>query len=158
MEAAHHYEVTVAWTGNRGTGTSGYRDYDRSHTVTAAGPAAIEGSSDPAFRGDASRWNPEQLLVAALSECHLLAYLHCAAVAGVVVVDYTDTAVATMIMHRDGGGQFTTATLRPRVTVTTPDMVDKALSLHDDAHRQCMIAASVNFPVGHEPEIVTEAG
>ena len=136
----HSYRVSVSCTGNRGEGTSGYRAYDRSHEVTA-GPAdpapasrgrpqPIAGSSDPAFRGDPGRWNPEQLLTASLAQCHMLWYLHLCAVAGVVVTGYSDDAVATMTEDADGGGRFTEVVLRPHVTVSSPDMIEKANGLH----------------------------
>ena len=151
--ASHRYETVVTWTGNRGTGTSGYRDYGRDHDVVAAGPPPIAGSSDPTFRGDSSRWNPEQLLVVALSQCHMLSYLHACATNGVVVTDYVDTARGTMVADREGG-HFTEVVLAPRVTVSSPDMLAAAERLHEDAHRACFIASSVNFPVRHEPTIV----
>ena len=93
----HHYEITLEWQGNRGSGTSGYRDYGRAHEVRGVGKPPIAASSDPGFRGETDRWNPEELLVAALSQCHLLTYLHAAAVAGVVVTAYTDAAEGTMV-------------------------------------------------------------
>jgi organic hydroperoxide reductase OsmC/OhrA len=147
----HHYAVTVSWTGNRGTGTSGYRDYGRDHDISAGELPVILGSSDPAFRGDKGRWNPELELLAALSQCHMLSYLHVCAVAGVVVTGYVDTAEGTMAEDGDGGGRFTEAVLRPQVTVAAPDMIDAAIALHDEASAKCFIAASVNFPVRHEP-------
>lgn len=150
----HHYDLTVTWTGNRGTGTSGYRDYDREHTVSAAGRPDIAGSADPTFHGDASRWNPEQLLVAALSECHLLSFLHLCSTNGVVVLGYVDEPVGTMSTNRGGGGQFTEVVLRPRVTVAAEDQVAKAEKLHAKANELCFIASSVNFPVHHAPETV----
>jgi organic hydroperoxide reductase OsmC/OhrA len=121
-------------------------------------PQPIAGSSDPAFRGDPGRWNPEQLLTAALAQCHMLAYLHLCAVAGVVVTGYRDDAVATMTEDDDGGGRFTEAVLRPHVTVTSPDMIEKAEGLHQNAHEKCFIASSVNFPVRHEPVVTASAG
>lgn len=151
----HEYDVTVTWTGNRGTGTSSYQDYDRAHDVTADGPPRLAASADPAFRGDASRWNPEQELVAALSQCHMLWYLHLCAVNGVIVTSYTDTAHGTMT--ESGGGRFTEVVLYPKITVTDAEMVDKATSLHSEANAQCFIASSVNFPVLHEPEITVQS-
>lgn len=150
----HTYETTVTWTGNRGTGTSGYRDYDRSCDLAAPGRPVIPASSDPLFRGDPTRWNPEQLLVASLSQCHLLWYLHLAAEAGVVVTSYVDEAVGTMTEQPGGAGQFTEVVLRPRVTVADPAMIPVAESLHERAHELCFIARSVNFPVRHEPVTV----
>ncbi|HEY3681636.1 MAG TPA: OsmC family protein [Streptosporangiaceae bacterium] len=156
MSRTHSYDVTVTWTGDRGTGTSGYRAFDRAHEVSADGPPPFPGSADPAFRGDAARWNPEQELVAALSQCHMLWYLHLCAVSKVVVTAYTDTAHGTMAETPDGGGRFTEVVLRPRITVTDAAMLDTATALHRDANQKCFIANSVNFPVRHEP-VVTVA-
>jgi organic hydroperoxide reductase OsmC/OhrA len=149
----HHYDVAVRWTGDRGTGTSGYRDYDRTHVVESDGPPPLPGSSDPAFRGEADRWNPEQLLVASLSQCHMLWYLNLCVTAGVVVTGYSDDARGTMEEERDGGGRFTEVVLRPRVEIGDRAMADAAMSLHADAHAKCFIARSVNFAVRHEPTV-----
>lgn len=149
----HHYETSLEWLGNRGTGTSGYRDYDRTHIVRAGLKPPIEASADPAFRGEADRWNPEDLLVASLSQCHLLTYLHLAAVNGVVVLAYTDEATGTMAEEGEGG-HFTEVTLRPRVVVADASMISLAQSLHHEAHDRCFIASSVNFAVGCEPTAV----
>lgn len=153
MVTDHQYTLNLAWTGNRGTGTSGYRDYDRSCVLTADGKPDLAGSSDPAFRGDASRWNPEELLVAALSQCHLLSYLHSAVNHGIVVTDYTDEPVGTMSQVGQGG-RFTSVVLRPRVTIADAAQVELARTIHHEASENCFIAASVSFPVTHEPEIV----
>ena len=153
MNHPHQYSLTVKWTGNRGTGTSNYRSYDRSHSIETGDKPEILGSSDAAFRGDAARYNPEDLLVASLSACHLLSYLHLCANAGVVVTEYTDNAVGTMIETADGGGHFVEVRLRPQVTVAEPSMIEKALELHEKAHQLCFIANSCNFPVRHEPVI-----
>jgi len=153
MQIDHHYAVSVVWEGNRGTGTSGYRDYGRQNTVRADGREVILGSADKPFRGDPDRWNPEQLLLAALSQCHLLSYLHVAVKNGVVVTDYVDDAVGRMVQEGDGG-RFASVTLRPRVTVADPSMIELARSLHPEAARLCFIANSVAFPVEHEPETV----
>ena len=154
MAREHRYSVTVTWTGNTGTGTSGYRDYARAHEISAEGKAGIAASSDPAFRGDRARWNPEELLVAALSSCHQLAYLHLCAVAGVVVVEYVDHAEGVMAETPDGAGQFVRVVLRPKVTIAAGSDAVKALELHHEAHEKCFIARSVNFPVECEAEIV----
>ena len=150
--ATHTYTTVVTWEGNRGTGTSGYRDYGREHDIGAAGRPSIPGSSDPTFRGDPARWNPEQLMVVALSQCHMLQYLHLCAEAGVIVTDYVDDATGTMVT-RANNGRFTEVVLAPRVSVASADMVDKAVALHEDAHHACFIANSVNFPVRHEPTV-----
>lgn len=153
MGDVHEYRVGIEWTGNRGTGTSGYRDYGRQLLIRAAGKAPLEGSADRTFHGDADRWNPEELLVTALAQCHMLSYLHMAVRAGVVVTGYTDEAVGTM--RQEGlGGAFTEVVLRPRVAVAEVSMVEAALAAHAAARDACFIANSVNFPVRHEPEIV----
>ena len=158
MEKEHHYTTQLRWTGNRGEGTAHYRAYDRDHVLSADGKPEIPGSSDPSFRGNPQRYNPEELLVASLSSCHMLWYLHLCAVNGVVVVDYQDLAEGVMIETADGGGRFTTVVLRPVVTVREAGMVEKAMGLHHEAHSLCFIANSMNFPVRHEPvvEIVAE--
>ena len=148
---SHHYALTIQWTGNKGTGTSHYRAYDRQHTIKKENAPEIDGSSDPAFRGDKTKYNPEDLLVASLSSCHLLWYLHLCAEAGVIVVNYMDNATGTMEETADGGGKFTEVTLHPIVTVTQVSMIDKANELHKKANELCYIANSVNFPVKHEP-------
>lgn len=154
MSGRHHeYSATVTWTGNRGTGTSGYRDYSRDHVIAAGAKPDIPGSADPAFRGDADRWNPEDLLVASVSACHKLWYLHLCAVNGVVVTAYEDHAEGQMVTEEDGSGRFTEVVLRPRVTISSGDR-ERAASLHHDAHEKCFIANSVNFPVRCEPTIV----
>ena len=156
MATTHEYEVQVTWTGNRGAGTSGYRAYSRAHEVSATGKAIIQGSSDPAFRGDPDRWNPEELLVASLSQCHMLWYLHLCATDGVVVTSYVDRPIGTMQESDGQGGRFVEVVLRPRVTVAAPAMVARAEALHAEANRLCFIANSLNFPVRHRPEVVVE--
>lgn len=151
----HSYDVTVIWTGDRGEGTTGIRDYDRDNIVEADGPPAIDGTSDPAFLGDQKRWNPEQLLTAAVSQCHMLWYLGLCARAGVVVHQYTDDAVGTMLTGPDGSGRFTRVVLRPRIVVGAEDQLEKAAELHGKAHDMCFIAQSVNFPVTVEPRITS---
>lgn len=152
MQIQHSYEVAIEWQGNRGTGTSDYKSYGREHLVTAAGKPEIEGSADRAFRGNTDRWNPEELLLAALSQCHLLSYLHVAASHGIVVTAYTDSASGVMEQTADGGGHFVSATLRPAVTISSGDPA-LAQGLHEEASAKCFIAASVNFPVHHEPTV-----
>ncbi len=158
MLGEHHYEVEVEWRGDRGEGTAGYRTYGRQHVVRAAGKThEIEASSDRTFHGDRERWNPEELLLAALSQCHMLAYLHVATNHGVVVRAYSDQATGTMVEDGRGGGAFTAATLRPRVEVADASMLALAESLHAEASERCFIAASVAFPVLHEPAITVAA-
>ena len=152
-ERTHHYRIQLEWNGNRGTGTSGYRDYGREHRIRAlGGKPDIAGSSDPAFRGNADRWNPEDLLVASASACHQLWYLHLCADAGIAVLAYEDDAVGTMV---DGPqrGCFTRIVLHPRVTIRASDDRELATRLHHDAHARCYVANSVNFPIDCEPVI-----
>lgn len=151
MSHAHHYKVRTIWTGNSGTGTNDYKAYSRNHEIEIADRPVLHGSSDPAFRGDKTRHNPEDLLLAALSSCHMLWYLHLCAVNGVVVTGYEDSATATMDMNKDGSGQFSEATLHPEVTVAEASMITKANDLHHEANAMCFIARSVNFPVHHQP-------
>ncbi len=155
-ETTHRYEVEVEWTGNDGQGTSAYRAYRRDHEIRAAGVTAIACSSDPLFRGDPTRWNPELLLVASLAQCHMLWYLHLAAEAGIIVESYCDSPEGIMQMNPDGSGQFVSVTLHPEVSVAEPGMTDAAATLHETAHRMCFIARSVAFPVDHRP--VTRVG
>jgi organic hydroperoxide reductase OsmC/OhrA len=152
MNVEHHYAVNIEWTGNRGSGTSGYRDYDRALTVSADGKPDMAGSSDRTFHGDASRWNPEDLLLTALSQCHMLSYLHEAVLHGIVVESYTDAAVGTMQQTANGGGHFTSVTLRPVVQISAGDPAT-ALAIHHQASEKCFIAASVNFDIHHEPTV-----
>lgn len=149
----HHYEVRIKWTGNKGTGTSAYTDYDRNHVISIKGKPDISGSSDPAFRGDPQKYNPEDLLVTSLSSCHMLWYLHLCAVNKVVITEYTDNAKGKMKEDKDGSGHFSEVTLHPEVTVSEPGMMEKAEALHEEAHRMCFIARSVNFPVHHRPVV-----
>lgn len=147
----HHFRTELTWIGNTGTGTSAYRAYARDHEITAAQKvSAIPGSSAKVYRGDEGRYNPEELLVAALSACHMLAYLHLCADAGVVVTAYSDSAEGTMRTHPDGSGEFEEVVLHPRVQLADESRRSEANALHDRAHAMCFIARSVNFPVKHE--------
>jgi len=150
----HTYEVHVDWTGNDGQGTKTYKGYRRDHTITSQGKPQIPGSSDPSFRGDPSRYNPEELLVASLSACHMLWYLHLCSVNKVTVVEYEDAASGVMEEADDGSGRFDRVLLKPKVKISAGDDQAKALALHREAHHLCFIARSVNFSVEIEPEIV----
>src|SRR6201987_1895739 len=144
----HHYEIQVDWTGNDGEGTKSYKGYRCDHTIESAGKGEIAGSSDPSFRGDPTRYNPEELLVSSLSACHMLWYLHLCADAGIVVESYEDEAEGIMELSTDGGGRFVRVTLRPHVRVI--GLVSAAEALPHRAHELCFIANSVNFPVDHQ--------
>lgn len=156
MAKEHAYQVKLRWSGNKGAGTSGYRDYDRSHLIAVDGKTEIPGSSDPSFLGDRTRWNPEELLVASVSACHQLWYLHLCAVAGVIVTAYEDVAEGVMVEEQDGSGQFAGVTLRPRVTITAGSDAEKARELHHAANENCFVARSVKFTIAHEPTILVE--
>lgn len=153
MPRVHRYAVTVRWTGNSGSGTSSYRDYRRDYEILAKGKPPISGASDPAFRGDAARWNPEELFVAALAACHKLWYLHLCADAGIVVLGYEDHAEGEMEETGEGGGRFLSVTLHPRVTVAAGTDLDRARALHDLARLKCFLANSINCALRHEVEV-----
>lgn len=153
----HKYAVQVAWTGNRGTGTSGYSAYGRQHVISSGTKPDIAGSADPAFRGNADRWNPEDLVVAAASACHKLWYLHLCADAGIAVMSYLDEAQGTML-DTDQHGRFTGIVLHPHVRIRAGDDIDKARELHVVAHEKCYVANSVNFPISCEPQIEFVSG
>ncbi|TKV29955.1 OsmC family peroxiredoxin [Arthrobacter sp. NamB2] len=147
----HHYSARIRWTGNLGSGTSGYRSYSRDHEVDVDGPGLLLGTADPTFHGTKERWNPEQLLLAAVAQCHMLSYLHVAVKNGVIVTGYRDTATGSLRLNRDGSGEFTGVVLRPHVELLDEAQASLADSLHGEANRLCFIARSVNFPVHHEP-------
>lgn len=154
MPRTHSYRTKLEWSGNLGTGTSDYRAYSRNHLLTAEGkPAAIEGSSDATFRGDRTRYNPEELLVASISACHMLWVLHLCAQAGIVVTAYSDCATGIMAENPDGSGQFTSATLRPVLTLADSARCGELAHVHERAHEMCFISRSLNFPVSIEPEV-----
>jgi organic hydroperoxide reductase OsmC/OhrA len=146
--------VSLTWSGNLGTGTSGYRDYSRNYEIVSDGKPAIQGSADPAFLGGRFRWNPEELLVASLSACHKLWYLQLAAEARIIVTGYADRAEGVMEVGRDGAARFKSVVLHPTMTVAAGSDVEQARTLHKPAHEKCFTANSVNFHVECEPEIV----
>ena len=146
----HQYNTNLQWTGNSGKGTENYRAYERSHLISVEGKQVIEASSDPSFRGDKSKYNPEEMFVASLSSCHMLWFLHLCSEAGVIVLEYSDSATGIMLESNDGNGRFAEVVLHPRVKVKEAWMVEKADALHDKAHHFCFIANSCNFPVRHE--------
>jgi organic hydroperoxide reductase OsmC/OhrA len=151
MNKEHLYHLNIKWTGNKGQGTSGYRSYERSHTISAGNKPLIPGSSDPSFRGDTTCYSPEELLVASVSGCHMLWFLHLCADNQIVVTDYSDTPIGKMVEDADGGGRFTEITLKPHVKVSEPGMLEKLNELHKRARSLCFIANSVNFEVKHIP-------
>lgn len=156
MGPEHSYALAVEWTGARGNGTTGYRSYGRDHVVRADGLPELLGSADPTFRGERDRWNPELLLLAALSQCHLLSFLHVCVTEGVVVTGYQDRATGSMRLNSDGSGEFTGVVLHPEVRVAAGCRTDLD-ALHQRANQLCFIARSVAFPVHHHPAPVEVA-
>jgi len=156
MDKKHQYNLTLKWTGNKGSGTSSYAVYERSHTITIENKPDILCSSDPAFRGDKTKYNPEELFVASISSCHMLWYLHLCADNGVVVTGYEDNPVGTLLELPDGSGHFTDVTLYPSVIVKDKSMYEKANELHKKANELCFIANSCNFKINHKPECKAE--
>ncbi|MEM9928376.1 MAG: OsmC family protein [Bacteroidota bacterium] len=155
MPKEHHYHIQTEWTGNLGSGTLDYRAYKRDHLISAPGKnAPIEGSSDPGFRGDKHRYNPEELFVSSLSTCHMLWYLHLASANGITVLEYVDQAEGTMVESPDGAGHFSSVTLNPAITIAQADKIELARSLHHEAGAKCFIANSVNFKLSYGGEII----
>ncbi|KAF3885726.1 MULTISPECIES: OsmC family protein [Nostocales] len=154
MTKFHSYSVAIAWTGNLGEGTANYRAYSRNHEIQSQDKPIIYGSSDPSFRGDPTRYNPEELLLASISACHMLWYLHLCASAKIVVMDYVDRPVGVMEETNNGSGRFTEVTLKPRVAIANSANIETATRLHEEAHKMCFIANSVNFPIRHSAETV----
>jgi len=153
-ERIHRYRISSRWTGNLGAGTAEYTSYSRNHDLGGADKLAlIPGSSDPQFRGDPRRYNPEELLLGALSACHMLWVLHLCADAGIVVTEYFDDAAGEMIEHADGSGEFQRVVLRPRMTIGDARRIADAVATHHRAHQVCALARSMNFPVEHEPVV-----
>ena len=150
---SHHYSLTTVWTGNTGIGTAGYRDYERSYEVRIPQKPVLLGSSDPKFRGDPARYNPEDLLVASLSACHMLWYLHLCSDQKIVCTSYTDAAEGEMEISADGAGRVTKVILHPDVLITSDAGLKTAEHLHERAHELCFIANSVNFPIEVQPTI-----
>lgn len=154
---AHAFTITTNWTGNLGAGTTTYDAYERSHEFHAEGKPVIQGSSAPAYRGDASRYNPEELLLASVSACHMLWYLHLCTEAGVVVRSYSDAVTGELKLNPNGSGEFKRIELRPRVTIARDSDERLAHALHVDANRMCFIARSLKCEVDHVPHITTES-
>jgi organic hydroperoxide reductase OsmC/OhrA len=157
LQKNYQYQTTLTWTGNLGSGTFDYRSYSRNYRIDVPGKPSILGSSEMAFRGDPKRHNPEEMLIMALSSCHLLWYLHLCADNGIIVVEYEDRASGTLAEHADGSGKFTEVVLRPRVRIAANSQLERATQLHELAHHRCFIANSCNFPIRHEPEIIVDS-
>jgi organic hydroperoxide reductase OsmC/OhrA len=157
MNKEHQYKAAIVWTGNLGQGTANYTAYDRSYDIVIDHKVNIKGSSDPAFRGDHAKHNPEDLFLASVSSCHMLWYLHFCAVNDIVVTEYSDNATGTMVESAVNGGQFTEVMLNPRVVITDASKVELAASLHGEANKHCFIANSLNFKVKHNASCAVAA-
>ncbi|WP_335967161.1 OsmC family protein [Galbibacter sp. PAP.153] len=153
MNKQHEYKTTIRWTGNLGKGTIDYRSYERSHTINSGNKPLIQASSDPAFRGDKDKYNPEELFLSSLSSCHMLWYLHFCAISGVVVKSYKDTPSGIMEETKNGGGRFTKVVLNPVIEVEEESMKEEAMDLHHKANEYCFIANSCNFKIDHSPVV-----
>jgi len=151
---AHHHEFAahINWTGAAEGTTTDYKSYARDYEIAIPGRPVILGSADPAFLGTDDRYNPEDMLVASLSACHLLSYLALCAQKKVHVTEYKDDAWGKMEM-KDGALRFTEVILKPIVTISTESDPELAQKLHQDAHKICFIANSVNFPVLNDATI-----
>lgn len=152
----HTYTASIEWTGNRGDGTRLYRGYDRTWDLCTPGKPRMHCSNDPLLGGDRSKHNPEDLLLAALSSCHMLWYLHLACDAGIVVQAYSDAPTAVGETLKNGAGRFVRATLRPSIRVPAGTDLELADRLHHEVHQYCFIARSVNFPVAYEATYSSE--
>ncbi len=153
----HTYTCDLQWTGTDGQGTKSYSSYRRDHLIQCAGKPEIPASSDPSFRGDKTRYNPEELLVASLSSCHMLWYLHLCAVNKITVLEYRDSAEGIMRENPDGSGEFVSVTLKPRVLIAEEDRKEAATDLHHKAHSLCFISRSVNFAIEVTPSVGSKA-
>ena len=151
----HNYALKINWTGNSGSGTNSYKSYERSFEVSVDGKEIINGSSDPSFNGDKTKYNPEELLLASISSCHMLWYLHLCADDGIIVTGYIDNAEGIMVENDNGGGKFEQIILKPVISVTENSMIEKAIILHAKANKLCFVANSVNFRISHQPVILT---
>lgn len=157
MMKKHNYEIKVEWTGNEGNGTLNYKSFNRNHKIIANGKyGLINGSSDPSFLGDKTKYNPEDLFLSSLSACHMLWYLHLCSVNKIIVTEYLDNATGIMVEAKNGSGRFTEITLNPRVKIKELSKITKANELHEEANRMCFIANSCNFKIGHNPNTTAE--
>ena len=157
MNKEHNYEATVIWTGNSGKGTQNYKNYDRSYRICINDKPEILGSSDVAFRGDSTKYNPEELLITAIASCHMLWYLHLCAEENVVITAYKDFVSGSMKIDANGRGGFSKVVLNPTITISEISMKEKAIELHQKANEFCFIANSINFPIEHVVKIESEA-
>ncbi len=152
----HRYKINNTWTGNHGLGTKNYKSYERSYEIISGNKKIIQGSSDPAFQGDPTLYNPEELFLASIASCHMLWFLHLCSVNNVIVISYTDNAEGSMEENKNGSGQFSEVILRPKITVKDLQMVELANQLHEKANKMCFIANSCNFPIKHEAETTVD--
>lgn len=153
----HQYNCNLKWTGNTGSGTKNYTSYKRDHEISFPHKKQlITASSDTAFLGDPNKLNPEELLVASISSCHMLWYLHLCATKKILVTTYTDQPKGEMTEYPNGSGRFSLVALRPVVTIKNQKNQQQAIELHREAHKMCFIANSCNFPIRVEPTIIIQ--
>ena len=153
VKREHFYKSNLKWTGNLGKGTKNYSGYSRDYDININLKRPIEGSSDPSFLGNPQRYNPEELLVASVSSCHMLWYLHLCCQQHIVVINYEDNALGKMLENNDGSGCFESINLFPEVQVQEEQMIQPAIRIHQIANEMCFIANSLNFEVTHEPKV-----
>jgi len=149
----HRYTASLAWTGAAAGPTATYQSYSRAWRMKFAGKPPLDGSADPAFRGDPALHNPEELLLAALASCHMLSYLALCSLKKIEVTSYSDKPEGTMKRLANGQTGFVSVKLYPQVTIADASKLGTAIALHHDAHAECYIANSVNFPVENAPTI-----
>jgi organic hydroperoxide reductase OsmC/OhrA len=156
MGKSHSFRIAVTWTGAHHGTTESYASYSREFTISSDGKQNIVCSSDKIFRGDANLYNPEDLFISTISSCHLLWYLHLCADKKIHVLSYIDDATGNLQINQDGSGQFTEVTLHPNVIIDSNTDIPLAIQLHEEAHKKCFIANSVNFPVKYIPHVISE--
>jgi organic hydroperoxide reductase OsmC/OhrA len=143
----HQYKLKIEWTGNNGNGTEKYDKYRRDFTIHFENKAPVFASADSIFRGDPSKLNPEEMLLSAISSCHMLWFLHECADHGIKLIEYTDTPEAVLEIVPGNGGRFTEATLTPEIVLESFDGKINILELYELAAKKCFIANSCNFPI-----------
>ena len=147
------HRMTLRWS--RDGGPYARNNYNSAHTIRFEGGQSVVSSAAPEFGGDAAQTDPEELLVASLSSCHMLTFLAVAANRGYVLDAYEDDAEGTLGKNEQGVTFLAHATLRPKVTFSgdkrpTPEEYEQ---LHARAHRGCFMANSVKTAMVVQPAI-----
>jgi organic hydroperoxide reductase OsmC/OhrA len=147
---SNKFNVGLTWLSQNKNFT--YNEYSREYTIHAEGKPELIGTAAPEYKGSHEHYNPEDMLIASLSACHMLSYLALAANSKIQVLSYQDQAEGSLI--KDGMSmKFNEVILKPHVVISQDSDQEKALSLHDKAHHICFIANSVNFSVLIQPQI-----